>query len=270
MEGKTCPSCGRYIGSLERCPYCGAKIPKHTAYYYAKYGSLSFAIIGIVFLLIFAQSIPVQYVKIGDITQTYNYAVVEIKGVVSSAPSLVIHSDGTSTLYINVDDGTGVMSVHVYSPVIGRLVEKNKVPGYGDFVKIIGNVYFRGDNIYMILNSPDAITINRAQPVYMNISEILAIGYPSANYMRVTLNVTVVSVYRTTSGSYVLNITDDTGYMDAYIPFATVYLTGNNVSIESLEGKTVQITGCIEWYGSMMSGEWEIIPATMSDVKVIS
>jgi len=268
MEDRYCPNCGRYVGSLEVCPYCGTKIPKHTGYYYAKYGSLAFAIIGIVFLLIFAQSIPVQYVHIKDVTQTYNYGTVEIRGIISSAPSLVIYSEGSSTLYIDVDDGTGIMSIHVYSPTVENLAKKGKLPGYGDYVKIIGEVYFRGDNRYMIVNSPEQVTIIKPKPVKMSIGEINSIEYPYAKYIRVTLDAKVVSVYKTTSGSYVLNLTDDTGYMDMYIPLAVVHLTGN-MDIEGLEGKNIEVTGSIEWYGSFMSGNWEIIPGSLEDIKVI-
>ncbi len=267
MEDRYCPNCGRYVGSLEKCPYCGAKIPKHTSYYYAKYGSLAFAIFGIIFLIIFAQSIPVQYAHIKDITQTYNYATIKIKGIVSSSPNLVIYKEGSSTMYIDVDDGTGVMSVHVYSPVVERLAHAQKIPGYGDFVEIIGEVYFRGDNRYMIVNDPMEITIHRAKPVEMSISDILAMEYPNGKYVRVKVNITVENVKSTSSMSYVLNVTDGSGYMDVYIPsyFYNLYgLDGN-----ALKGKNAQITGSIEWYGTETSGEWEIIPSCMDDIKVI-
>ncbi len=269
MEDKICPNCGRYVGSLEVCPYCGTKIPKHTAYYYVKYGSLAFAIIGIVFLLIFAQSVPVQYVHIGDITQTYNYGTVEIRGVVSSTPSLLIYQEGSSTLYFDVDDGTGVMSVHVYSPTVQELAKAHKVPCFGCFVKVIGEVYFRGDNRYMIVNSPEQITIEVPQAVDMSIEEIESIEYPQGTYVWVHMQAHVVDVWKTTSGSYVMNVTDGTGYIDVYVPFSVVNLTGS-MDLEELEGKDVDLTGSLQWYGSYMSGSWEIIPGTLDDIRVIS
>ncbi len=269
MEDKICPNCGRYVGSLEVCPYCGTKIPKHTAYYYVKYGSVAFAVIGIIFLLIFAQSAPVQYVHIGDITQTYNYGTVEIRGVVASAPSLLIYKEGSATLYFDVDDGTGIMSVHVYSPTVWNLQKAGKVPCFGCFVKVVGEVYFRGDNRYMILNSPDQITIERPRATEMSAAEINSIEYPHGMYVWVEMESKVLSVYKTTSGSYVMNVTDGTGYVDVYIPFSIVNLT-SGVNPEELEGKEIIVVGALEWYGSDMSGYWEIIPGSLGDIRVVS
>ncbi len=267
-EEKYCPNCGRYVGSLEVCPYCGTKIPKHTSYYYAKYGSLTFAVLGVLFLLVFAQSTPVQYVHIGDIGPTYNYALVRISGVVSSAPSLVVKSDGSATLYINVDDGTGVMSIHVYNPTIGRMASQNKVPGFGDFVDIKGEIYIRGTNRYMIINDPAQITIKRAKAVAMNISAIRGIEYPYGNYLRVCLVGNIVDYRSTFSGAYVLNFTDGTGYIDIYVPsyFSKLY----GFDAKDFEGEKIRLTGSVQWYGSEMTGEWEIVPATMDDFRVIT
>lgn len=267
MEDRYCPNCGRYVGSLEVCPYCGTKIPKHTGYYYAKYGALAFALIGIVLLLIFAQNVPVQYVHIKDIKQTYNYGTVEIRGIVSSTPSLIVYKGGSATLYIDVDDGTGIMSIHVYSPTVEKLAKAHKLPGYGDYVKIIGEVYIRGSNIYMIVNSPKEVTIIKPKPVHMSIAEINHINYPYGKYVRVELNATVLKVFETSRGSYVLNITDGTGYMEMYIPYSIVYFTDMN--IKDLQGERIDVVGTIQWYGSFMSGSWELIPASMEDIKVI-
>ncbi len=267
MEDRYCPNCGRYVGSLEVCPYCGTKIPKHTGYYYAKYGALTFALIGIVLLLIFAQNVPVQYVHIKDISQTYNYGTVEIKGIVSSAPSLIVYKEGSATLYIDVDDGTGIMSVHVYSPTVEKLAKADKLPGYGEYVDVIGEVYIRGSNIYMIVNSPEEINIIKPKPVQMSIADINSIEYPYAKYVRVELNATVLKVHETSRGSYVLNITDGTGYMDMYLPYSVVYFS--NMDVKSLEGKKINVVGSIEWYGSFMNGYWELIPSSINDIKVI-
>jgi len=267
MEDRYCPNCGRYVGSLEVCPYCGTKIPKHTGYYYAKYGSLAFAVIGIIFLLIFAQNMPVQYVQIKDITQTYNYGTVEIRGIVSSPPSLITYKEGSSTLYIDVDDGTGVMSVHVYSPTVEKLARAGKIPGYGDYVNIIGEVYIRGSNVYMILNSPQEITITKPKPVSMSIGDINSIQYPDGRFVRVKLNVSVEKVFETSAKSYILNITDGTGYMDLYIPYSVAKFS--SMDIKELAGKRIEVVGSLEWYGSFMSGSWELIPGSIKDIKVI-
>lgn len=267
-EEKYCPNCGRYVGSLEVCPYCGTKIPKHTSYYYAKYGSLTFAVFGIVFLLLFAQSTPVQQVHIGDIGPTYNYGLVEIHGIVSSTPSLVVKGDGSQTLYINVDDGTGVMAVHVYNPNVERLAKEHKIPGYGDFVDIKGEVYFRGTNRYMIINDPKQINIKQIAPVKMSVSNINSVPYSNGDSLHVTVVGKVLHYKSTFSHSFILNFTDGGGYLTIYIPSYFYYMY--HFDAKSLEGKNVRITGAMQWYGSEMSGEWEIIPADTSDIEVIS
>ncbi len=266
-EEKYCPNCGRYVGSLEVCPYCGTKIPKHTSYYYAKYGSLTFAVFGIIFLLLFAQSTPVQYVHIGDIGPTYNYATIMIKGVVTTAPSLVLKSDGSQALYINVDDGTGTMAVHAYNPVTGRLAHKDKIPGYGEFVVITGEVYFRGSNRYMIINDPAQITIKKADAVKTNITSIERIQYPAGNYMRVEILGHIIGSKKTFSGAYLLKFSDGSGTIPVFVPTYIVHFYGFDP--ENYSGKTVELFGALQWYGSSMSGEWEIVPSSIDDFKVV-
>ncbi len=268
MEEKICPNCGRYVGSLEVCPYCGTKMPKHTSYYYAKYGSLTFAVLGIIIILVLAQNMPVQYVQIKDIGPTYNYALVEIRGVISSPPSLVVKSGGMETLYINVDDGTGVMSVHIYNPIVERIAKANKIPGYGDFVTMKGELYFRGSNRYMIINSPEQLQITRQRAVSMNISSLNSIEYPGGNFMRVKLVGHIVNYRITTRNSYVLNFTDGTGYTTVYIPSYMVELYG--FSIDNYTSHKLVVCGSLEWYGSEMSGSWEVIPGSMSDLRVVA
>ncbi|NPA75357.1 MAG: zinc ribbon domain-containing protein [Euryarchaeota archaeon] len=268
MEEKICPNCGRYVGSLEVCPYCGTKMPKHTSYYYAKYGSLTFAVLGIIVILVLAQNMPVQYVQIKDIGPTYNYALVEIRGIISSAPSLVVKSDGAETLYINIDDGTGSLSVHVYNPVVDRLAKANKIPGYGDFVTLKGELYFRGSNRYMIVNAPEQIQITRQSGVATNVSQINNIQYPGGNYMRVKVVGHIVSYRVTSRNSYVLNFTDGSGYTTVYIPSYLVVLYHFNV--DNYTSHKIMVCGALEWYGSEMSGSWEIIPGSINDMRVVS
>ncbi len=268
MEEKICPNCGRYVGSLEVCPYCGTKMPKHTSYYYAKYGSLTFALLGIVIILVLAQNMPVQYVQIKDIGPTYNYALVEIRGVISSAPSLVVKSGGMETLYINVDDGTGVMSVHIYNPIVERIAKAGKIPGYGDFVTLKGELYFRGSNRYMIINAPEQITISKQNAVSMNISAINNIGYPGGNYMRVKVVGHIVNYRIARNNAYILNFTDGTGYTTVYVPSYMDYLY--HFDVNNYTGKKLVICGSLQWYGSEMSGSWEIIPGSLDDMRVVA
>ena len=46
-----CPSCGRFVGPYERCPYCGADVGQRMAVRVFKYGSLVLAVVGVVSLM---------------------------------------------------------------------------------------------------------------------------------------------------------------------------------------------------------------------------
>jgi len=45
-----CPSCGRYVGTLEKCPYCGSRVPKRLSFRLLKWGGLAVAVLGVLFL----------------------------------------------------------------------------------------------------------------------------------------------------------------------------------------------------------------------------
>ncbi|MEM1689596.1 MAG: hypothetical protein QXX33_03655 [Candidatus Hadarchaeales archaeon] len=45
-----CPNCKRYVGTLEKCPYCGSKVPKRLSFRLLKWGGLSVAVLGVLFL----------------------------------------------------------------------------------------------------------------------------------------------------------------------------------------------------------------------------
>jgi len=52
VEEVFCPKCKRYVGTLEKCPYCMAKVPKRLAFRLLKWGGLAVAVLGVLFLYI--------------------------------------------------------------------------------------------------------------------------------------------------------------------------------------------------------------------------
>lgn len=129
-----CPGCGKFVGAYERCPYCGTELKKRMSIVFFKRTALIVAIGGLFLLWLTATKMKAPLVKIGEITNNYNNAVIEIEGkVVSTRP---MGDDGISFM---VEDGTGKIKCQTFRDM-GKMKEKGNLPHAGDEVSVVGQL----------------------------------------------------------------------------------------------------------------------------------
>jgi len=69
-----CPSCGRYVGPHEACPYCSAHLTGRTPIRTVKIAAILLATVGLALLWIAATRAEVPQITIGQAGATMNMA----------------------------------------------------------------------------------------------------------------------------------------------------------------------------------------------------
>ena len=62
----SCPSCGRYVGPHEACPYCGARLAGRTPIRAVKIAAILLATVGLAILWFAATRAEVPLIQIGQ------------------------------------------------------------------------------------------------------------------------------------------------------------------------------------------------------------
>lgn len=169
----TCPSCGRFVGALSRCPHCGARVSKRLSLRVFRYAALLLGTVGLWLLYLMATHREIPLIKIGDVKPTMNMAYVRVAGVISSDARMFKEGGRIRSMRFMVDDGTGELSVNVYSVQAQTLAEAGRVPRLGDRVEVAGSLSVSADdNIVMRLQVPEQLIISRAEMPVTPLGEI--------------------------------------------------------------------------------------------------
>ena len=75
-----CPSCGRFVGTETRCPYCQTEIQKRLSIRIFKVISVLISTLGLAMLLFYARHVKTAEVSIKELTPLSNFAHVRIIG----------------------------------------------------------------------------------------------------------------------------------------------------------------------------------------------
>ena len=135
-KGISCPSCGRFVGAHDRCPYCGTGLQKRVSLKSLRYISLIVAIVGLVCLQLMAMSRETPAKEISSITPAMNFAYIKVKGIATRPMKYYRTGDKVSSCYIYLKDKTGMDSVKKAYPTARiLLVGKNGIP-WQDFLTI--------------------------------------------------------------------------------------------------------------------------------------
>ncbi len=266
-----CTNCGRYIGPIVTCPFCGKRVKRHSRITLTKNLALTFAVVGLLVLHGTSMIWGTPAMNIEDLTETTNYAYVKISGIVTRSPTYYPGDNGApGTIYFNVDDGTGELSVRAYPhPVVYNMLETGKVPAFGDRVNVTGNVYWYNAEQGFILNSLAQLEIYRPKAHNMTITEINALSAEDmTGYYRATTFGTVTSWRKFDFSVDVTIIDENQEEMSLYIPNSVFDMTGTGVLGTLTTGMGLEVTGCLEYYDAGSYSKWELIPATMDDIKL--
>ena len=267
----SCANCKRYIGPIVTCPFCGHRTKRRSVIGVTKNAALVVAVVGLLVLHIWSMSYGVPTMDIEDLSETANYAYVEISGFLPRAPVYYPgEHGGAGTIYFTVDDGTQQISVRAYpNPVVEDMLETGKIPAFGDRVNVSGNVYWYNAERGFILNSLEQLDIFRPEEVNMTISEINDLEHESMDgYYRVKTFGTVSSWRKFDFAVDISIIDEHDNEVSVYIPGSVYDLTGLN-DLGRLEiGMGLEVIGCLEYYDAGSYSKWEIIPATTAEIKM--
>jgi len=265
----SCSNCKRYIGPIVTCPFCGHRTKRRSIIGITKNAALVFAVGGLLILHIWSMSYGIPTMNIEDLSETANYAYVEISGSVPRAPVYYPgEHGGAGTMYFTVDDGTQQISVRAYpNPVVEDMLETGKFPAFGDRVNVSGNVYWYNAERGFILNALEQLDIYRQDAVNMSLSEITALDHESMDGFYRIKTFGTVSSWRKFDFALDISIIDENdNEVSVYIPSSVYDLTGlNDLGVLEI-GMGLEVTGCLEYYDAGSYSKWEIIPATTAEI----
>jgi DNA/RNA endonuclease YhcR with UshA esterase domain len=163
-----CPSCGKFTGTYERCPYCGAEIEKRMSIKIFRYGSLLLAIFGVLFLWLAAKNKEIEELDFTVITPTMNFAFVKVTGTVIGDPRVYFNENGNvNSMNFTIANGKNEVRIMAYSAVAQRIIEARKLPAKGENVELKGSLRIRdeGDSLALYIQAPEHISIEGSGPV---------------------------------------------------------------------------------------------------------
>ena len=153
----TCPACGYFVGIASTCIRCGARTHKRISLRIIRWGSVIGSILGIALLWYAAYTKTPHLVKVSDIDEMMNGALVKVAGRVASA----VEDQDKNGLKLKVDDGTGEINISAFNKLAQfKKVLGDKMPKLGDEIEVTGvlseNQKF---GVSMFLTIPDRIKI---------------------------------------------------------------------------------------------------------------
>ncbi|MBI4672689.1 MAG: hypothetical protein HY741_13605 [Chloroflexi bacterium] len=231
--GATCPSCGRFVGPLEKCPYCGADIKKRLPLRYLKLACLLFAILGVALLVFAASGAATPTTKIGAIGATMNYAYVRLEGTVTRGP---LYDPDAPALRFYLADDTGEIQVGAFRDVTQALVAAGKIPTAGDHVIVEGTLRVRDDFTSFNLASADKVQI--VPPTASEIT-IGAVGYDDELHY-VVVRGAVREIRQPYQGLTLITLGDASGELDVAVSGDIEKLYGAVSPFELGDAVTVQ------------------------------
>jgi DNA/RNA endonuclease YhcR with UshA esterase domain len=164
-----CPSCGKFVGAYERCPYCQADLENRFHLKIARRVAVFGSIIGLILLYFASINKKVETISVAAIEANHNMALVKLNGKVAD----IRINSAKNGLNITLDDGTGRIKLsgfdkldrferHFSNP---DKSDGKGLPAPGDEIEVKGNLNITdkwGAGIF--LTSPERLTIlKRAQ-----------------------------------------------------------------------------------------------------------
>lgn len=155
-----CPSCERFIGPVDVCPYCDCDSARKPVFKFMIHGSVLLAILGLFFLHLMAVHSEVPVIRISEITPMMNFGLVRIKGVVEKDAFIRKKKGQADSVSFPVNDGTGQLRVVAYDQVARKLVNADLVPKGKASVELTGSLNVSADgNSRLVLRSVDELRV---------------------------------------------------------------------------------------------------------------
>ena len=163
-----CPACGRFVGAVTKCPYCGSKVEKRMSLVAIRWAAVLLSTIGLFLLYLMAKHRDIPVVMLGDIKPTMNFGQIRVVGQVDS-DARTFKSGGMG---FNVSDGTGTIMVFASQKQAADLVAQNLVPKAGDGINFAGGLNISDEESSMRLLSVRDLQLTRAPATAVRLADI--------------------------------------------------------------------------------------------------
>jgi len=252
-----CPSCGRYVGPHEACPYCGAHLAGRTSIRVLKIVATLLAAVGLVGLWFAAIRTEVPTVPIGHVGAMMNMAYVRLEGHCTRGPS---YDPDSGYLSFWIEDETGEIHVSSYRAETRQIVVAGRVPALGDLVEVAGTLRVRDDYLSLTIHVPEQLKITRAAPVDRQIGTIM----PEDQYLRVRVRGQVRGITEPYEGLSLVTVRDETGSIPVAVSKDIVALS--DISSMPCPGQPVEVVAAVSLYGDTP----QLVPASVADIVSLS
>ena len=139
-RGDLCPSCERFIGPADNCPYCGEASAKSPFVRRLRYAAVALSVLGLASLFLMAAHRDLPVLQVDSITPTMNFAYVRLIGTVTRDPYVIQRNGDLDYMSFLLDDGTGRIRVQAHRETASALRDAQLVPAKGDVVDVAGSL----------------------------------------------------------------------------------------------------------------------------------
>ncbi len=251
-----CPSCGRFVGPYEACPYCGARQAPRVSLSAVKWAALLLATVGLALLWIAATRLPLPRISIQQASATMNFAYVEIAGQVVRGPT---YNPDSRSLSFTVADDTGEMRVWAFRNVVDDLRAAGRIPALGDRVTVAGTLRVREEDVSLTLNVPEHLEVMRPEAEERTIGSLTA----ADALRRVRVRGQVWDVREPYSGLTIITLRDATGAIDLAVDSSLRYLTGDLRPPDV--GQSIEVVATVSLYRNTP----QLVPPSVRDVVLL-
>lgn len=139
-DSAVCPSCDRFAGAVDECPYCGADMARSWSLGRFRALTLAFAACGLGFLLLMARHRELPVVRAGEIVPTMNFGYVRVVGHVKRKPYVASDDGVPGYMSFSLVDASGEVRVVAYRKQAQALWSAGLMPAKGDRVDVCGSL----------------------------------------------------------------------------------------------------------------------------------
>ena len=143
--GALCPSCERFIGPADVCPYCDADSARSPLLRRLRLAALALAVLGVAFLYRMSAYRELPLTRLGTLSAAMNFAAVRVRGEAVYPPYVGESSGRVDYVSILLDDGSGRARVSASDAVARELVEGGRLPQKGEAAELTARVRTRRD-----------------------------------------------------------------------------------------------------------------------------
>ncbi len=153
-----CAVCGRYIGPVFTCPYCGAAARGRLALRVLRWAAAMLAVLGLAVFYVLAWRSELPVTPVSALKPSMQFAKIRVRGHVAAKPRITRRDGAPDFLIFDVDDGTGRISVAASRSTAHALADRNLVPGKGQLVEATGSLNAKpGRLLRLYLDAPSGL-----------------------------------------------------------------------------------------------------------------